>query len=106
MRVVLGVVALVLLAACGRPEQQTYPPGVEQAFMQACEAQSRIEGLCGCTWMRIEAEIAPNDFIALERLPGPEREAHALTRRISEMAEACHAELAVPLTPEEPTPAP
>lgn len=83
----------LLLAACGQPQQAGWPAGAEMNFMRACEARSTVAGLCGCTWEQIEANIDPADFVALERLPGPEREAHALTQQISGYAEACHAQL-------------
>jgi len=105
MRLWLGLCALFALAACGQTER-VYPPGVQQGFMQACELESSVPGLCACTWDRIEAEIDPNDFAALERLPGPEREAHSLMRRIGEMRQACYASLSAAPIGEEPTPAP
>ncbi|HYD87059.1 MAG TPA: hypothetical protein VEA80_06270 [Vitreimonas sp.] len=105
MRVVLGLCAFLAFAACS-PAQRGYPPGVEQGFMQACERQSGVPGLCACTWDRIEAEIDPNDFAALERLPGPERDAHPLMRRIVDMRSACHASLTPAPAGQEPTPAP
>lgn len=101
---VLALVVVLALTACGR-EATTYPPEYELNFMTACEAQSSLPGLCGCTWARIEAEIPPNDFVALERLPGPEREAHPLTAQIAEYALACTAEL-TPAPAGEPAPAP
>jgi hypothetical protein len=44
----------------------------------------------------------------LERLPGPEREAHALTAQINGYVEACNVSLAPPAAPggEEQVPAP
>ena len=92
--------ALVLLAACS-PPARTYQPGVETNFMRACESQSTIPGLCACAWNKIEANIAPDDFAALERLPGPEREASPVKRQIDGYTRACIAELQ-----REPRPAP
>lgn len=86
----LGLFALAL-AACGR--SQSYPPHYEAGFMQACEAQSAAPGLCACTWARIEAEVAPDDFAALERLPGVQREAHPLMTQIRDYRQACLAQI-------------
>lgn len=101
----LAVLSLLLnLAACSPPAPQTYPPGYEISFMNACEPVSRVPGMCGCVWEQIEANISPSDFAALERLPGPEREAHRLTRQIEGYATACLA--SNPASQTEPTPAP
>jgi len=100
IRAIIVVSALIALAACGQREE-AFPPGTELTFMRACEARSQTDGLCGCVWDKIEAEVAPRDFIALERLPAAEREAHALTAQINNYAYACAAELAP-----EPSPAP
>jgi len=103
MRMTIAILALVSLAACG-PAAVGYPPGVEMNFMQACQSQGAESTLCACTWDRIEAEIEPNDFAALERLPGPEREAHPITGQIEQFAMACNASTAA--APVEPAPAP
>jgi hypothetical protein len=89
----LAAILLILaLAACGQREAG-FAPGTEMNFMRACEARSETPGLCGCIWDRIEAEVPPDDFNALERLPGPEREAHPLTEQINGYAFACVSEL-------------
>lgn len=103
MRTMIAVLAVVSLAACG-PAAVGYPPGVEMNFMQACQSQGAESALCECTWDRIEAEIDANDFTALERLPGPEREAHPITGQIEQFALACYAADAG--EPVEPAPAP
>jgi hypothetical protein len=100
MRFALVIVALAL-SACGQ-RQEAYPPGVEMNFRRACEARSTTPGLCDCVWEKIKAEVPPSDFLALEQLPGPEREAHALTAQINQYAYACASEL----TEAEPAPAP
>lgn len=97
---VLAVFALLALAACSRPAT-TYAPGVEMNFMRACEPRSTISGLCACVWDKIETEVTPADFTALERLPGPQREAHPLKRQIDGYAMACGTELS-----REPAPSP
>ncbi len=79
--IVLG--AALLASACNQPAP-TYAPEVEFNFMRACEERSEVPGLCACIWERIAAEVEPNDFIALEQLPGPAREAHALTARLTD----------------------
>jgi hypothetical protein len=91
--ILLGCV--LLAAACGRPATG-YPAAYELNFMQACEARSTVPGLCACTWDKIEAEVAPADFAALERLPAAERETHPLKRQIDDYALACARELSAP----------
>jgi hypothetical protein len=95
----LILIATLTLAACTPPAPQGYPPGVEQNFMRACEAQSTVSGLCACTWERIEAVVTPADFAALERLPGSERAAHPLAQQIEGYALACAAEIGEDATP-------
>ncbi len=99
---VLGVA--LLAAACSRPAP-TYAPEVEFNFLRACEERSEVPGLCACIWEQIAAEVDPNDFVALEQMSGPAREAHALTAQINGYAMACHTQLAPPVTA-EPAPAP
>lgn len=94
--ILLGCV--VLAAACGR-SAAGYPPEYELNFMQACEARSTVPGMCACTWDKIEAEVPPADFIALERLPAAEREAHPLKRQIDDYALACARELSAETAP-------
>ena len=95
--------ALLVLAACSPPTAQTaFAPGVEQNFMRACEAQSTVPGLCGCTWDRIEAGISPSDFAAVEALPGLERQGHPLTAQIESYALACGADVATDDEPSAP----
>ena len=86
-----GLMALLVLAlgACTPPAPATFPPGTEMTFMSACQRQGAPEGYCSCVWDRIEAEVPPGEFVALERLSGPEREAHPLTRQIAGYALAC-----------------
>jgi hypothetical protein len=98
-RFVLGL-ALVLLAACGRPEAR-YPPQYETNFMSGCHSGGSSRARCACIWDRIEAEIDPNSFAALEQLPGPERAAHPLMQQIQGYAQACSS-----APPVEPPPAP
>lgn len=104
MRSLLGLCAILALSACG-PAQTAFPPGVEQNFMLSCGRSGGAAALCACTWDKIEAEISPSDFIALERLPGPERENHAITRQIADMAAACYANQATEAPAAEPAPA-
>lgn len=105
MRYLLGLCAVFALSACGQA-QIGFPPGVEQNFMTSCERSGGASALCACTWDKIEAEISPSDFIALERLSGPERESHAITRQIADMAMACHESLSTQAPGLEPAPAP
>ncbi|MBC7770735.1 MAG: hypothetical protein H7124_18275 [Phycisphaerales bacterium] len=106
MRTALVALATIAaLAGCGRADQQSYPADYEFNFMQACEQQAVVAGLCECTWARIEAQIPPGDFAAFERLPGPERETHPLTRQIEQISLACHASLSA-ADPTEQRPAP
>lgn len=104
-RTLVVLAALAALAACGRAEQKGYPADYEINFMRACEAQSDVAGLCACTWEGIEAQIDPDEFSALERLPGPERQSHPLTQQIEQITLACHASL-TQAQPAEPTPEP
>lgn len=89
----------VALGGCGRPATG-YPASYELNFMQACEARSTVPGLCACTWARIEAEVPPADFTALERLPAAERETHPLKRQIDGYALACARELSREAAPD------
>ncbi|ANP45173.1 hypothetical protein [Candidatus Viadribacter manganicus] len=106
MRIVVALTALVLAACTQQPV--AYTPDVERNFMTACEIQGASNALCGCTWDRIEADIPPDDFAALERLPGPQREDHPMTAQINGYVEACNASLATESAPsaEDPVPAP
>lgn len=105
MRSIAAAVLLACLGACGAPPvPATYSPEYEQNFMVACESQSSIEGLCACTWDRIEAEVPRADFDALERLAGAQREEAPLARQIERYAASCAASLSpapdVELVPE------
>lgn len=91
----LRFVSLLVLAACN-PQPASYPPDYERNFMTACEAQGSASPLCACTWDRIESEIRPGDFAALERLPNPQRDDHPLMAQIRGYREAC----SVSLTPQ------
>jgi len=104
---VLASLGLLALAACN-PQPAAYPPDFERNFVMACEAQGSSNALCGCTWERIEANISPSDFQALERMPGPQRESHPLTAQINGYVEACAVNLAPPVEPaaEDPMPEP
>jgi hypothetical protein len=104
MRMWLALGVALVAAACSRPAP-TYGPEVEFNFMRACEERSQLPGLCACIWEKVEAEVDPNDFVALEQLPGPAREAHPLTAQINGYAAACYAQLSTP-APAEPAPAP
>lgn len=104
----LASLSLLALAACN-PQPATFGPEVERNFMMACELQQgSSQALCSCTWDKIEAEISPNDFAALERLPGPQRETHPLTTQINGYVEACAVSITPPVEPsaEEPVPEP
>jgi len=92
--------AVLALAGCG-PPAGGYPPAYELNFMNACEARSSIPGLCSCIWEKIETEVAPADFAALERLPAAEREAHPLKLQIDEYALACGRELSAEDAPRQ-----
>ncbi len=104
MRIVLALVALALGACTQQPT--AYTPDVERNFMMACGTQGASDALCGCTWDRIETDISPNDFAALERLPGPQREDHPLTAQINGYVESCNASLASETGPSEDDPVP
>lgn len=83
-----AALVLLALAACGPP--RGYRPEVEVNFMRACEAQpAAVDGRCRCIWDKIEAEVAPNDFHALEGLPPAARAAAPLQRQIENYARAC-----------------
>jgi hypothetical protein len=101
------LVSLLAMAACTQ-QPATYAPDVERNFMVACEAQGSSNALCSCTWDKIEAEVPPGDFAALERMPGPEREGHPLTAQINGYVETCNASLTPQVEPgaEEVVPEP
>lgn len=101
----ISLAALFTLAACGQSQPAGYPPQIEMNFRNSCDAQSPPAGVCRCVWERIEAEVPPEDFIALERLPVNERLAHPLTEQINNFALACTPEPALPAGG-EPQPAP
>jgi hypothetical protein len=103
----LALGSLLALAACN-PPPATYPADTVRNFAMACEAQGSSRELCGCVWERIETNVPPGDFAALERLPGPEREIHPLTTQINGYVEACNVTLSPPESPgsEEQVPAP
>jgi hypothetical protein len=105
VRAAFAVLLILCLGACERRAAR-YPPGYETNFMTACEAQAgALPERCACIWDRIEADIAPDDFRALELLPGPERQTHPLMRQIEGYRQACLA--AFPgETRVEPPPAP
>lgn len=104
MRFAVALLVVVSLAACA-PRPAGYPPGFETNFMTACEAQpGAIAERCACIWDRIEADIAPDDFRALEALPGPERLAHPLMRQIEGYRQACLAAFPVETGVELPPP--
>lgn len=94
----LATISLLALAACTQ-QPAAYTPDVERNFLVSCEAQGASAALCSCTWDRIEADISPSDFAALERLPGPQREDHPLTAQINGYVEACNAGLAPQIEP-------
>ena len=102
MKRVLPGLCLVLLAACGRPEAR-YPLHVQTNFMGACQNQGSTQQRCACIWDKIEANIDPNSFAALEQLAGPERESHPLMQQIQQYSLACPS---VPAGGAEPPPAP
>lgn len=96
------LIAAVALSACGqREDAKAYPPGYEIQFMQGCESQSDSRALCACIWDKIEAEVPAADFAALDRMPGPQREAHPLMTQINNYSFACAAQLPAepPATP-------
>lgn len=88
-----AALCILALAACN-PQPAAYTPDVERNFVTACEAQGSSSELCACAWERIEAEISPGDLAALERMPGPQREAHPLSAQINGYVEVCNASLA------------
>jgi hypothetical protein len=106
MRAVI-VVLLVGLGACNQ-QPAVYPPHYKLNFMNACDPQNSANPLCACIWDRIEANVRPGDFAALEQLPEQEREAHPLMAQIRGYRETCNVELEPPASPggEEPVPAP
>jgi hypothetical protein len=87
--------AALSLTACA-PQAPAYPDHYEFGFMQACEAQGPIEGLCACVWEEIEANIARSDFDALERMSPEDRAASPLQRQIEGYVRECAATLSAP----------
>lgn len=103
MRLTLAL-AVFVLAGCGQAARE-YPADFEFNFMNACQAQGAAAALCTCAWDRIEANVPPAEFSALEQLPGPAREAHPLTEQINGYVMACAGELSAD-QPAEQAPAP
>lgn len=97
---VLFVAAFLIVSACS-PPPRGYQPGVQANFMRACESQSTVRGLCACAWGKIEANVAPADFAALETMSGPQRDASPVKQQIDGYTRACLADLQ-----REPQPAP
>lgn len=90
MKYVLVFAALAVLAACGQQQaSNTYPPQYELNFMRSCQAQNPAEGLCTCTWAKIEGEVPAADFAAFERLPVNEQVSHPLRGQIERYALEC-----------------
>jgi len=102
----LAALSISALAACTPPPAPapvTYTADFERNFVARCEAEGASAALCNCTWDRIETEIPPGDFTALESLPAVERDAHPLLAQINGYRAACQASLA---PPPEQVPAP
>jgi len=79
----LFCVGLALLAAaCGPRAPVGYPPDYEINFMRSCRAQNPAVDICRCTWEKIEANITPQDFAGLERLPPAARAQSPLSAQI------------------------
>jgi hypothetical protein len=93
----IGLAALAL-GACAEPSPE-YPSHYEFAFMQACEAQDPLPGLCACTWDKIEANFARRDFDALERMSADERAADPRQAQIEGYALECGDSLTSPEGP-------
>jgi hypothetical protein len=103
----LALVPLSMLGAC-TPQPASYPPHYERNFMNGCDPLNPANPLCACIWEKIEAEIRPGDFAALEQLPAKEREEHPVMAQIRDYQESCRVELAPPAASdgEEPVPPP
>ena len=91
MRSIFAVVLMLGLAACAPPAPASYPPQVEANFMRGCENRGATQSYCSCVWEKVEAQISPRDFEALERMPAAQRETHPLTRQIAGFAMECQA---------------
>lgn len=92
MRTLAMLILCAAAVACGQREEAGYPPQYEYNFMRACEAGPGPDAICGCVWREIEANIEPDDFHALERLPADERDAHPLQAQINGYVLACQPE--------------
>lgn len=92
MRIALGLLAALALAACNQ-QSRAYPPEYEMNFMRTCEPRSDTPGQCACIWDRIEENVPADEFAALDQLPGPQRDAHPLMQQITGYSLACRAEL-------------
>ncbi len=90
--------AFLLASACQRaPEKAAaYAPSTEANFVRACQAQSTAQAVCACTWQKISASIASEDFAAFERLPASARANHALQAQITRFAQDCQRYPATP----------
>jgi hypothetical protein len=91
MRAIVAFGFLLLLAACGR--EAGYPDDYRFNFIQACESQQMVAGLCACTWEKIEANVARADFDAAERMSPEQRALTPLQRQIEGYAVECAASL-------------
>jgi hypothetical protein len=85
------IAALCALAACSQPTR-SYAPGVEANFMRACESRSAVQGFCACVWTKIQTNITPADFAALEQLSEPQRQANPVMQRMAGYQRECIAE--------------
>lgn len=89
MRLILLLPVALGLAACAPPAPATYSPQVEANFLRACQSRNAPESYCSCVWEKVEAQISPRDFEALERMPAAQREASPVTRQIAGFAMEC-----------------
>ncbi len=89
--------ALLLASACQRaPEKAAYAPSTEANFGRACQEQGTAQAVCACTWQKISASVASEEFAAFERLPAGERANHALQAQIARYARDCQRYPATP----------
>jgi hypothetical protein len=91
MRILVIIALATLAAACGR--DAGYPEEYRFNFLQACEAQQAVQGLCACVWERIEAEVPRAEFDAAEAMTPEARVASPLQQQITNYALECGAQL-------------
>lgn len=89
-RVIMGgLAALAGLGACGNDDPEGYGPEVRRDFVEQCTDAGTPEGICGCFYDRVAAEIP---FERYEEIDAAIREGGEVPSNVSDLAVTCAAE--------------